>query len=184
MKRFLVGLTVAAVAAIGFGSVTASASPNKLIAFGTGTVTIGDDGMSATIVTLPVGDGTFQYGGVFINSKSQSHKPLNSVDFSFVSTGDVTGGAPRFSIPINTDGGSTVAGYAFIDAAGCGGVSGESTTVSTSLPNCQVFFGVGYPNWAAFAAANPTYRIAPGAIPFIIADGAAGTYTVTNIDLR
>ena len=185
MKRFLVGLMVAAVAAIGFGSVTASASANKLIAFGTGTVTIGDDGTSATIVNGVDPAGGFQYGGVYIKSKSQSHKPLSAVDFSFVSTGDVTGGAPRFSLPINTDGGSSVAGYAFIDAAGCGGASDESTLVSTSAANCHVnFLSVDYANWAALADANPTARIAPGAIPFIIADGAAGTYTVTNIDLR
>jgi|SRR5712692_1067638 len=181
MKRIFIALLVAAMAAIGFGGV-ASASSAKLVAFGTGTVTISGD--SATIANGPDGSGGFQYGGVYLNSKSQSGKPLNAVSFSFVSTGEVTGGAPRFSIPINTDGGGSVAGYAFIDAAGCGGASGGTTTVSTDLANCQVFFGVQYANWDAFAAANPTYRIAPGAIPFIIADGAAGTYVVSSIDLR
>jgi hypothetical protein len=179
MKRFLVGLMVAAVAVIGFGSVAASASANKLQTFGTGTVTItGPD--SATIV-----NDSGQYGGVYINSRSQSHKPLSAVSFSFVSTGDVTGGALRFSIPVNTDGGSSVAGYAFIDAAGCGGVSGESTVVSTDLSNCHVNWNsiADYANWASFAEANPTYRIAPGAIPFIIAD-QAGNYAVDSIDLR
>lgn len=185
MKRLFIGLMVAAIAAIGFGGVGASASAPKLQTFGTGTVTVtGAD--SATIVTTATGDpnNPFQYGGVFLHSKSQSAKPLNAVSLSFVSTGDVTGGAPRFSIPINTDGGGSVSGYAFIDAAGCGGASGETTTVSTDLANCQVFFVVGYANWDAFATANPTYRIAPGAIPFIIADGAAGTYLVSSIDLR
>ena len=179
MKRFLVGLTVAAVAAIGFGSVAASASPTKLQTFGTAAVTGVD---SATIV-----NGVGEYGGVYINSKSQGAKPLNSVGFSFVSTGDVAGGAPRFSIPIDADGvGSTVEGYAFLDAAGCGGVSGGTTTVSTTLETCKVSFNspdYNYANWAAFAAANPTYRTAPGAIPFIIAD-AAGSYAVSSIDLR
>jgi hypothetical protein len=115
MKRFLIGLTMAAVAAIGFGSVAASASPSKLHAFGTGTVTItGVD--SATIV-----NGAGEYGGVYVNAKNQSNKPLNAVSFSFVSTGDVAGGAPRFSIPIDTGGGrGSVEGYAFLDAAGCG----------------------------------------------------------------
>lgn len=179
MKRFLVGLMVAAVAAVGFGSVTASASPTKLITFGTGAVTIGDDGTSATIVN---GDG--QYGGVYINSKSKSHKLLSEVDFSFVSTADVGGGAPRFSLPINTEGGSSVAGYAFLDAAGCGGASGGTTLVSTSASNCHVnFLSVDYANWAAVADAFPTARIAPGAIPFIIAD-VPGSYAVNSIDLR
>jgi hypothetical protein len=181
MKRFLLVLMVAAVAAIGFGGVAASASANKLQTFGTGEVTVtGPD--SATIV-LSASD---EYGGVYLNSKSQSAKPLNAVHVSFVSTGDVTGGAPRFSIPIDTDGvGGTVEGYAFLDAAGCGGVSGGTTTVSTSSSVCHVnFMGADYANWAAFADANPTYRIAPGAIPFIIADGSAGTFVVNSIDLR
>jgi hypothetical protein len=179
MKRLLVGLMVAAVAALGFGSVAASASANKLQTFGTGAVTIGDDGTSATIVNA-----TGEYGGVFINSRSQSHKLLSAVSFSFVSTGDVAGGAPRFSIPVNTDGGSSVAGYAFMDAPGCGGASGATTPVSTDLANCHVnFASVDYANWDAFTAANPTYRIAPGAIPFIIAD-EPGNYAVSSIDLR
>jgi hypothetical protein len=176
MKRFLVGLMVAAVAAIGFGSVAASASANKLQTFGTGTVTItGAD--SATIV-----NGPGEFGGVYINSKSQNHKPLGEVSFSFVSTGDVTGGAPRFSIPIDTDGvGGTVEGYAFLDVLGCGYSTGM---VSTELPNCHVNFqSVDYANWDAFAAANPTYRIARGAVSFIIAD-EPGSYAVNSIDLR
>jgi len=89
MKRLFIGLMVAALAAIGFGSVTASASSGKLVAFGTGTVTISGD--SATIVNA-----FGEFGGVYLNSKSLSAKPLNAVSFSFVSTGGVTGGAPRF----------------------------------------------------------------------------------------
>jgi hypothetical protein len=89
MKRGLIGLMVAAVAGIGFGGVGAFASANgQLQAFGTGTVTIAMD--SATIVNA-----SGQFGGVYIQSKSQSGMLLNAVTFSFVSTGDVTGGAPR-----------------------------------------------------------------------------------------
>lgn len=39
-----------------------------------------------------------------------------------------------------------------------------------------------YANWAAFASANSTYKIAD-AIPFIISD-VAGSYGVTGIDLH
>lgn len=175
MKRVFIGLMVAAVAAIGFGSVGASASPNKLVTFGTGTVTISDN--SATIV-----NGAGEYGGVFLHSKNLSAKPLNAVSLSFVSTGDTTGGAPRFSIPI--DDGTAVLKFAFLDAQGCGGVSGGTTTVSTDLANCHVNFNsVDYANWDAFATTNSTYRIAPGQIPFIIAD-EPGSYAVNSIDLR
>jgi hypothetical protein len=179
MKRFLFGLTLAAMAAIGFGSIAASASSNKLQTFGTGTVTI-TTADSATIV-----NDAGQYGGVYVNAKNHNGKPLSAVGYSFDSTGDVAGGAPRFSIPIDTDGiGGTVEGYAFLDAAGCGGVSGETTTVSTLSSTCAVNFqSVDYASWSDFAATNPTYRTAQGAVPFIIAD-QAGSYTVSSIDLR
>jgi hypothetical protein len=173
MKRFFIGLVLAAVVAIAFDSVAASASPNKLLTFGTGAVTV-TSADSATIV-----NGAGEYGGVYINSRSHSAKPLNAVHLSFDSTGDSTGGAPRFSIPI--DDGTTVLKYAFIGVLNCGYATG---TVSTDLSNCMVNFnGVDYANWDAFATANPSFRIAPGQIPFIIAD-EPGNYAVSNIDLR
>jgi hypothetical protein len=180
MKRVLVGFLVAALAAMGWGGVSAGAAANgQLQDFGTGTVTIGADGDSATIDNL-----AGQFGGVYVQSKSQSGMPLSAVSFSFISTADVTGGAPRFSIPINTGGGvGSVAGYAFIDAAGCGGHSGGTTTVSNS-PGCHVnFLSVDYANWTALEAAFPDARIAQGHFPFIIADGSAGHYAVNSIKL-
>ena len=78
----------------------------------------------------------------------------------------VGGGSPRWSIPIDTNGDAKADGYAFIDAANCGSMG----TVSTTLANCPVSFGpAAYPNWDAFATANPSYRIA-NALPFIISD--------------
>jgi hypothetical protein len=82
----------------------------------------------------------------------------------------VGGGAPRWSIPIDTNGDRKVDGYAFLDAANCG----FTGTVSTTLSSCPVFEGFGsfntYANWAAFAAANPTYAVA--GISFVISDVA------------
>jgi hypothetical protein len=185
MKRFLIGILLAAVAAIGFGGVGAFASNNaKLQTFGTGTVAIGSDGTSATIV-----NGPGEFGGVFLNAKNNGNKPLSAINFSFVSTGDVAGGAPRFSIPIDTDGvAGTVEGYAFLDAAGCGATVGSNTTVSTTVSTasetCAVnFMSVDYGNWSALATAHPDYRLAAGAVPFIIAD-QPGNYAVNSIDLR
>ena len=172
MKRVFITFMVAAVAAIAFGGVAASASPNKLQSFGTGTVMINGD--SATI-----DNNAGEYGGVFLTSRSLSAKPLNAVHLSFDSSGDTAGGAPRFSIPI--DDGTSVLKYAFLDVLGCGYTTG---TVSTDLANCHVNFNsVDYANWDAFASANPTFRIAAGQIPFIIAD-EPGSYAVSNIDLR
>jgi len=56
--------------------------------------------------------------------------------------------------------------------------------VSTTNPNCKVYYGSeSFANWSAFAQAHPTYKIG-SAIPFIIADGSAGTYNVSDIDLH
>jgi hypothetical protein len=102
----------------------------------------------------------------------------------------VAGGAPRFSLPINDGAFNPDTDYAFIDAAGCGAVNGDNpnndaTLVSTQNPACHVnFHGTDYANWATFASANPTYKMALGYVPFIIADGTAGTYVVTDIVLR
>ncbi|HEX4746625.1 MAG TPA: hypothetical protein VFU99_07045 [Gaiellaceae bacterium] len=166
-------------------SVAGAAPGPKLQTFGTGDVTVGTDGASATIV-----NDAGESGGVFLNSKSQGSKPLSKVVFAFTSRGDVAGGAPRFSIGIDTDGNpQTSNGFAFLDAAGCGATVGDNPTsvatlVSTQNPACAVnFSGTDYANWDAFAAANPTYKTNSGGTPFIIAD-QAGTYVVTNIVLR
>jgi len=132
---------------------------------------------SATLVTVDTND-----AGVYVQAKSLNGKALNKVSFGFTSSGDVNGGAPRFSIPIND--GTTVLGYAFMDAANCGGTSGNTTLVSTQNASCKVYFKSGsYDNWTAFAAANPNYKIG-SQIPFIIADGTPGTYQLSGIDLH
>jgi hypothetical protein len=172
MRRL--SILIALIASIAIAVPALAAPPTKLLTFGTGMATVtGPD--SATLVNDPG-----EYSGVYLNSRSQSGKPLQAVSFSFDHSGDVAGGAPRFSIPIDTDGNGSVDGYAFIDALNCG----NTGTVSTEDANCMVFFGPdSYANWDAFATANPDYRIAPGSIPFIIAD-QGGSYTITNIDLR
>jgi hypothetical protein len=151
-----------------------AAPPTRLQSFGTGEVAI----LSNTSATLDNDPG--EYSGVYLSSRSQSGKPLNAVSFSFTYEEDVAGGAPRFSIPIDTDHNGSVDGYAFLDANNCG----NTGTVSTESSTCLVYFGPDvYANWDAFADANPDYRIAPGSIPFIIAD-QAGHYEISNIDLR
>ena len=177
-KPFSVLLAIVASLAIALPAMAQPAA-SKLKTFGTGVVTItGVD--SATIV-----NDSGEFGGVFLQSKSNSSKLLSQVVFQFTSRADATGGAPRFSLPIDTDGtGKTVEGHAFLDALGCGGISGGTTLVSTQNPACHVNFqSVDYANWDAFAAINPSYRSAQGATPFIIAD-QAGSYTVTDIVLR
>ena len=114
-----------------------------------------------------------------LKSKSQSNKPVADVDFSFTSTGGVAGGAPRFSIPLNTGTGGTQ--YAFIDVLNCGRTTG---VVSTNDAACKVFVGSeSFDNWNDMADKHSDWRIASGKIPFVIAD-VAGEYAVQNIVLR
>ena len=88
-------------------------------------------------------------------------------------------GRPAWSIPINTNASPQPEGYAFIDAAGCG----STGTVSTTSASCHVNYGADCANWVAFAAANPTYRIAD-AVPFIITDTTEpGTTLISAISV-
>ena len=100
------------------------------------------------------------------------NKPIGSVQFAFNYSGDVSGGSPRLSIPIND--GTSPTPYAFLDAAGCGfATDADVHTVSTSSSTCQVSFkssGYNYATWDAFVTANPALRMAKGTLAFVIAD--------------
>ena len=106
-------------------------------------------------------------------------------------TGDVVGGAPRFSIALDTDGiKKTTESYAFLDAANCGGDVGDNatfaeTTIDTALTNCKVILNTSpaapYDNWAALVAAHPSWQTSKDA-SFVIAD-APGDYHVKDISL-
>ncbi len=180
MRRF--SILIALVGLLAISGTVLGAPP--LQTFGTGDVTV----TSRTSATIVNDEG--EYGGVYINARSLGNKSVGDVMVSYVSTGDVTGGAPRINLPIDTDGDKTMDIYATLDAANCGGVSGETTLVSTENPDCYVYFlgsDESFPNWDAFVAAHPTYRIASkgdGSIPFIIADIGPGTYMVEQIDLQ
>ncbi len=171
MRRvFLILALTCAMAGLTASVVTAA--PTKAQALncfegGGATCTVSND--NAATLDVPGGG----YAGVYVNGKSYSGKPLAAVDFTFTYWGDVSGGSPRLSIPIN-DGTGTLS-YAFIDAAGCGYVTDVTPNtfhvVSTELSTCHVnYLGVDYANWDAFAAANPTFRIANGTLAFVIAD--------------
>ena len=189
MRRLILiaTLCVAALSITSFA--TAAGGKLKCFADSPATCTL-NSATSATINATAGGDA----GVLLTNGKSTQGAPLASVDFSFTyfcaNTTDITsctsGGAPRWSIPISTDGSPTTAGYAFLDAQGClnGGTqpSGGALTVSTAESTCPVnAFNTDYTNWAAFAAANPTYTIS-GALPFVISDViTGGAIIVSNL---
>ena len=173
-----------AVAVVSITAVTANAAGGKLRCFADAPATcVLNSSTSATLDTTLGGD-----AGVYLsNGMATQGRPLSQVDFSFTYfcantldlTSCISGGAPRWSIPISTDGDKkTTEGYAFLDAQGClnNGTqpSGGALTVSTTVATCPVNFqGVDYANWDAFAAANPTYTIA-SALPFVISDVVTG----------
>jgi len=147
--------------------------------FGDGDVTV--QGNKVAFVVL-----SGQSAGVYKNAES---KPISKVRFHMVSYGDVQGGAPRFSISLDTNGTkNTTESYAFLDAANCGGVVGDNptfaeTTIDTALANCQVFINTGgaYANWAALVAAHPSWQTSKDK-SFVIAD-VPGDYHVKDISL-
>jgi hypothetical protein len=148
----------------------------RLLTFGTGDVTI--TGRSSA--TLDNGAG--EYSGVYLRSRSLSAKRLRAVHISFRYTGDTAGGAPRFSIPLNTHHAESVTPYAFLDANNCG----DTGLVSTDASNCKVFLNFSsesFDNWHDLVTTHPTWRLPRRAIPFIIAD-QPGHYVISHIDLR
>jgi hypothetical protein len=177
-RRFLIFVGACAAAVLALVAVSGAGS-STLLPFGDATVTQPD----ATSAYIVVASG--QSGGVF--KDKTSNKKLSKVAVSFVSSGDVQGGAPRFSIPISTDKDTkTTEGFAFMDAAGCGAAIGVNpahvpTLVSTANPNCAVNFqSVDYANWAAFAAANPDFKVSKADVTFLIAD-VPGNYFVSGV---
>ncbi len=178
MKKWI--LTALALSALVLPAAAFASKGSLLQKFGAGEVTI--QASSATIKNDPG-----EWGGVYSKDSLKKSK-LNQVTFKFTTDGGVQGGAPRWSIPIDTtptNADQHADDYAFLDAANCGAKVGTNdakvvTVVSTDNPNCKVFLDTrSWDNWAAFAADpdNSDYRVAKKDIPFIIAD-AAGDYHV------
>ena len=159
---------VALLGVVAFASVASAAMPGSLTKFGDGNVTI--NGMSATLVNE-----AGKYSGVYVKNQAVAGKPVANVDFSFNYTGDTAGGAPRFSIPLNTG------NYAFLDALNCG----DTGTVSTESPSCAVFINTGgsYANWDDMVGQHPDWRMSSEKVAFVIAD-QPGTYRISKINLR
>jgi hypothetical protein len=174
-RTILAAVLVLAALSITTGALAKEPKPAKgtLICFADAPATCSVDpgGQSATLDTSQGGD-----AGVYKNGTGVSGKPLSQVTFSFdyECTGDpedcVTGGSPRWSIPIETGKGGPKGTYAFVDANNCGQAALTAGTVNNSCPVSYAPDGeILYPNWAAFAAAHPTYKIGK-ATTFVIAD--------------
>ena len=178
MRKAIILGTAVAVAGV-LTTVALAASGGSLKAFGDGDVIV--QHAKAAFVVLPG-----QYVGVYKNTDKS--KPISKVRFHMISYGDVTGGAPRFSIALDTDGNKkTTETYAFLDAAGCGADVGDNPTfaetmIDTALANCKVnASGVDYDNWAALVLAHPSWQTSKDP-SFVIAD-VPGEYHLKDISL-
>jgi hypothetical protein len=123
------------------------------------------------------------YSGVYYKKSTLSGKLLGDVkQLSFNYTGVPTNGSPRISLPIDVTGDGTTDFYAFISAFHCNDGAGLVDPIHDST--CTIFYDggpiEGYPTWAAFVAAHPTWHV--GATPFVIADDP-GLWTVSNVHL-
>jgi hypothetical protein len=173
--------------------VPAAPGQNKIQCFedGTGDCTLTSNGAkgSATL-TVTGATGTGDAGVYYLgyNNSIYSVPLANVTQLSFNYTGTATGGAPRFSIPIDQDNNSSTGnpslgagteGFAFVGAALCNDGAGFVDVVND--PTCDVnYLGVDYPNWAAFTAAFPSAVVSFGDYVFVIAD-ETGTWTVSNV---
>ena len=174
-KAMILGAAVAIAGVLTTAALAASGPDLKM--FGDGNSTI--QGNRATFVVQPG-----HYAGIYKKSRPMS---ISRVRFHMVSYGDVQGGAPRFSIALDTDRDrQTTDSYAFLDAANCGGVVGDNatsaeTTIDTALPTCKVSINTGgeYDNWAALVAAHPDWKTSKDA-SFVIAD-VPGEYQLKDI---
>ena len=189
MRKYLIGAIALVVLALGSVALGAPGSGNRLYCFSGA-----EDGGYNGTCTLTAGgavldnndgdtDPNNNYSGVYVGNSKLEGRLLGDVDrLAFRYTGSpVVGGSPRFSIPIDQNGDGTTEAYAFVDAIGCSDGAG---TVSTGNASCLVSYGATtYSSWAAFVAANPTYRVGSDRVAFVIAD-QPGNFTITNVELR
>lgn len=192
MKRFSVALALVASLAI---AGTAMAGPTLV----TQTGGLGFASVSGTNAVIGVGgSGNVGYALVYLRGKPTSAgKLLADVTLSAtVASGSrVAGGAPRLTVPIDTNGDGKWDEFATMDWNSCGGIADANgilaadITMSTENESCAVYLNSGngsYVNWDAFAAANPTWRVASAGSstrPFVIADYAPTNVSLTAIDL-
>ena len=142
-----------------------------------GLATLDNETNDVTVTTNPYD----QYSGVYVKNSNLVGKAIGTINqLGFRYTGDAaTGGAPRISLGVDTNGDAKYDVFAFLSAFHCNDGAGNVDVIND--PTCTIFIGDKvYANWAKMVAAHPEYRV--GYTPFIIAD-ERGTWTVSNVKL-
>ncbi len=144
--------------------------PAPMTGSGTGPYTV-----SSTDKTWSIYGLTPDWGGVGV--PGQSGKKLTDLHLSFSDAGSFIGaGSPRWSIPISENGTTWSGVYAFIGGNTC------SSAVVGTVATCHVdYASVPSTDWVTFANAHPTWTVAPGFVPLIVADSYNGAYVIGNI---
>jgi hypothetical protein len=190
-------LTIATIALLvtAFGAVTASAAApstapgqNKIVCFqsGAATCTVNTNGAKGSVTFTVTGPGAASAYYVGYNNSVYGVKLGNLTQLSFQYTGDAaTAGAPRFSIPIDQNDDGYTEAFAFVPAISCNNGQGKVDVIGDST--CLVYYApdgvTGWANWAAFAAAHPTYEVsALDNYVFPISD-EPGTWTLNQVTI-
>ncbi len=205
MKKIITGLAaLSLIASFAFISTVDAAAPstapgqNKLQCFSgsqdtidnegygpyTGTCTLKGNGARgpATLNTVDNDTDPYNnYAGVYVQNSDVYGQPLSSVKkLSFNFTGEATAGAPRFSVPIDTDGNGSTNFWAYVSAYYCNDGMGTVDAINDSTCTVYTSTNMSYPNWAAFVAAYPGAKVANDYALFIIAD-EPGMWTVSGV---
>ncbi len=201
MKRFIVSAALL-IAAIGFTVAPATAAApegNKIQCF-SGTQDTADNAgygpyggtctqlspNRAFLDTSPCTEPNGCYAGVYLPNQEINGKLIGDVEkLSFNYNGfGASGGSPRLSIPIDTDGDGDTEFFAFVDVLGCN--DGSTTRGKLDVindPTCTIQAGSEtFPNYAAFVAAHPTYKIAMDNYAFVVQD-QPGEFTIWNVQI-
>jgi hypothetical protein len=202
MSRFKSSALLAALAVVGIGAafaappvpkghmIATAPGQNKLMCFdGTtdygapwgGTCVQNSKGAKGS-ATLTVATQGYDYAGVYTNDSTMYGQKLADVAMlSFTYAGSDPGaGAPRFSVPIDTDGDGAINEWAYISAFYCN--NGEGLVDAIRDQTCGIYLqsGTYYANWAEMVAALPDAKIATDQYVFVIAD-EVGIWTVNQV---
>jgi len=159
---------------------------NKIVCFQSGdaTCTNNTNGAKGSVTFTVTGAGAAAAYYVGFNDSIYGQLLSNVTQLSFQYTGDAaTAGAPRFSVPIDENNDGLTEAFAFVPAVSCDNGQGKVDVIGDST--CLVYYApdgvAGWANWAAFAAAHPTYEVAlTDNYVFPISD-EIGTWTLNQV---
>jgi hypothetical protein len=136
----------------------------------TGTCTLDASRTTATLANGP-------YSGVTFSSPvgGKTLSRISALEFTY--DGDAPGaGAPRFSLPVDTDGDGVTDAHVFIAAYYCNDDAGHVDAIND--PTCTMQLGgETFENWDALLTAHPDYIAGD---PVIVAD-ETGTWTISDV---